>query len=277
MEENNKAYGYVRVSTNTQGTKGYGAETQEHSIKEHCKKHNLELVECFRDIGISGTEVDKRAGLMNLLSSLNGVSKVVVYDTSRLWRDDIATGCIKQALIRSKADVISIQQPDYSIYTKNPANFLNNALMQILDQYDRMNINLKLSKGRKTKARNGIKGCGTAPFGYKWSHEGNKPELVFNPQQHLIVSVIFVWYLKFKSTAVVANLLNEKGHRTTKGNKFSSMAVQKILRNSFYIGVLQWGGTTTKGKHEAIISPITFGKAQKMLDRNRKTKHANPS
>jgi DNA invertase Pin-like site-specific DNA recombinase len=119
MQETNKVYGYIRVSTDTQDTKGYGLETQEHAIKEHCKKNNLELVECYRDIGISGTEVDKRAGLMNLLSSLDGVSKVVVYDTSRLWRDDIATGCIKQALIRRKADVISIQQPDYSICTKN--------------------------------------------------------------------------------------------------------------------------------------------------------------
>ena len=157
---------------------------------KYCKQHNLELVECFRDIGISGTEVDKRPGLISLLASLNGVNRIVVYSTCRLWRDDIATGIIKRELLKANADVLSIRQPDYSIQTKDPMGVFTNAILQAIDQYDRMNINLKLSKGRRTKVMAGIKGCGTAPLGYKWSHDEYKPILVIEPNQHLTVNEI---------------------------------------------------------------------------------------
>ena len=39
----------------------------------------------------------------------------------------------------------------------------------LLDQYERLSINLKLAKGRKTKARSGQKACGVAPLGYRWT------------------------------------------------------------------------------------------------------------
>lgn len=49
-----KVFGYVRVSTETQAEKGYGKDVQENGINENCKVKGLQLIETFKDLGVSG-------------------------------------------------------------------------------------------------------------------------------------------------------------------------------------------------------------------------------
>ena len=160
-----KIFGCIRVSTQTQVEKGYGLLTQKQAIKKYYVAHHMELVELFVDEGISGTEIDRK-GLTELLTAFNGIRKVIVLNTSRLWRSDTAKVLIQRTLRQAHADVISIEQPTYSLYTDDPNDFLLNDIIELLDQYERLNINLKLARGRRTKAKAGIKGCGIAPLGY---------------------------------------------------------------------------------------------------------------
>lgn len=268
-----KVFGYIRVSTLSQVERGYGLKTQQQAIEKYCKDNNLELINIYSDEGVSGakTSIDEdkvdRIGLTDLLSNIKG-HKVVVLNTSRLWRSDTVKVLIQRELKRLKSDVISIEQSTYSIYTKDANDFLINGMMELLDQYERMSIALKLSKGRRTKARTGNKACGVAPVGYKW--DKNKRKIIVDKEKEFIIREIFSLALKDNPLQTIADKINAKGLTNAKGNKFTKQSVAVILKNKFYTGVVVHSDIEIEGNHEPLVNKITFGKVQSIIKKRKK-------
>lgn len=264
-DKNLDVFGYIRVSTKTQ-MDGYGLRTQESAIIDFCQKNGYNLIEIFRDEGLSGA-VANRDGLNDLISSFGEVKKVVVLNTSRLWRSDTVKVLVHREFQRQSADVISIEQPNYSIYNKDPNDFLINGMMELLDQYERMSIAMKLSKGRRTKIKSGDKACGNAPLGYKWN---DKAKITVDGESAAIIEMIFKKYLELGSLGKLKRFLDVSGFRTRRNNCFSKQALVEILRNDFYKGVLRHSDLIIEGNHTPLVNKITFGKVQALLKRNRK-------
>lgn len=155
--------GYIRVSTQGQAKDGYSLSYQREEIETYCKEQGWNLIHIFSDEGISGAEIDEdaltidRVGLTEMLAHLSSreIDYLVVLNTSRLWRSDIVKVLIHRELKKHSVDIYSLEQPNYSIYKKDPNDFLINGLMELLDQYQRLEIALKLSKGRNKKAKEG--------------------------------------------------------------------------------------------------------------------------
>lgn len=96
-----------------------------------------------------------------------GIQYIVVLSTSRLWRSDIVKILIHREMKKHGVDVKAIDRPDYSIYKKNPSTNLMNGVFELLDEYEREEIALKLGRGRKKKAEGSGYSGGGAPYGYK--------------------------------------------------------------------------------------------------------------
>lgn len=258
-------YGYIRVSTETQADKGYGLNIQEDAIKEYCLTHNLNLIKIFIDAGKSGTigdkdNLDNRPAITELLYTLNGTKTIIVMNTSRLWRDDGARALVSMAVRKSNGEIISIEQPRYSLYSDNPQDFLFNSMMEMLDQYERMVINKRLTKGKNEKAKQGYKPAGRAPLGYQWNKETRKIEV--NEQDAVIVKNIFFIAKMGLSPTYIAKLMNEKKMFGKSGKAWSKQSIQVVLRNKFYTGILVHQGQEIEGQHTPIIDKELFNYVQ---------------
>lgn len=271
-----KTYGYARVSTGTQAEKGYGLDAQQAEIKKHCNINGLSLDRIFVDAGISGAIKDtdddeaitKREALMELLAVIEEGDRIVVLNTSRLWRSDNTKVLIRRELMKKKVVLISIEQPAYDLYTINPNDRLVSGLMELLDEWERLSIALKLARGRTVKAKGGDKPAGNCPLGYNYAPD--KKSIVVIEEEAKIVRQIFTEAQKGRSLQQIADYLNAQGLTSRRGTSWSSGTVARIVHNEFYIGLLYHQGKPIKGNHEPIISKVQFGKAQAQFSRRKR-------
>ncbi|UJF32204.1 recombinase family protein [Paenibacillus hexagrammi] len=254
--------GYVRVSTQGQVKDGYSLQYQVDEINRYCQENNLKLLRIYEDRGISGAKVDEegltveREGLQNMLADISqlNIQGVIVLNTSRLWRSDMAKVLIQRELKRHRVDVKAIEQLNYSIYAYDPNDFLVNGMLELLDQYQRLEIALKLGRGRRKKAEQGGYAGGGIPFGYKVI-KGNKL-LVVDDRKAAIVRRLFElkqqnlhWIL-----AQYADQLNKEGYTTDQGKSFTKVQIKRIFDHEpVYRGTYSYGSIEAVGQHQAII------------------------
>jgi DNA invertase Pin-like site-specific DNA recombinase len=124
-------------------------------------------------------------------------------------------------------------------------------MMEMLDQYDGLCINMKLAKGRTTKAKSGNKPAGRLPYGYDYSRDGKS--VLINNEEAKIVDMIFN-LAKTNSYQNIADTLNENEYRTKHDNQWSKPTIAKMINNDFYIGIVTHAGEKINGKHEPIIT-----------------------
>ncbi|MDF2648457.1 MAG: Resolvase domain [Paenibacillus sp.] len=257
-----KAVGYVRVSTYGQVKEGYSLAYQMEEIERYCQQNHLELTGIYADKGLSGAAVDEeeltieREGLQDMLSDLRAgkAGKVIVLHTSRLWRSDMVKVLIQRELKRQQVEVKSIEQPNYSMYAHEPNDFLVNGMLELLDQFQRLEIALKLSRGRKKKAEQGGYAGGGIPFGYK-SNKRNK-SIEVDWEHAIVIQRLYELKELFPhwSLGQFAKQLNYDGHRTAQGKLFHSMQIKRMLdREDFYSGLYRYGNVTARGQYAAIL------------------------
>ncbi len=250
-----KTAGYVRVSTGTQVREGQGLRVQRDLIKKYCKAHKLELVHIYEDKGISGAKADEenltidREGLQDMLADIPilEVERIVVLNTSRLWRSDLVKVLIQRELRKYHVDIKAIDQPTYSIYSQDdPSQFLINGMMELLDQYQRLEIALKLKRGKMNKAKLGGFAGGQRPLGYKHIKIDNKPDLVIDQAEAGTVLMIKKLRRRGLYMGAIADRLNRDEIPTKRGGRWHASTIQYILKNKMYKGHYQYNRIKTK-------------------------------
>lgn len=253
MSDQNAAI-YIRVSTEDQ-IKGSGLETQLNECQKYATGLGFQVVETYRDEGVSGTLAgDERIDFPRLLRDARGgkFKVLLVHALDRLGRDlDTA---LEMLLWLNKAGVKLIEARSGTAYEGQ------GALMALISLWgaseERMKILQRTKHGHIKRAKDG-KVAGPPPLGYDKSPEG---KLVINDEEAAVVRRIYDLYVnRHYGTDKIAALLNAEGIKTkrSKSNatgktkfrgagRWQSSTIRCALRNTVYMGTYYYGKTRAK-------------------------------
>lgn len=160
---------YVRVSTEEQAN---GPEAQRATLEAWCTREGKELVETFRDLGVSGgTELDKRPGLLAALDALGRLDAgvLLVAKRDRLARDVMLAAMFERLVGKAGATLLSA---DGSGNGAGPEAEMMRGIINVFAQYERALIRARTKAALAVKANRGER-IGNVPWG-KQLAEGGK-------------------------------------------------------------------------------------------------------
>jgi DNA invertase Pin-like site-specific DNA recombinase len=229
----------------------YGLDAQKEAVVKYCETNEIELCSIFQDTE-SGA-LTERAGLMALMAEAKagGFDKVIVPKIDRLSRDTCYCLWIEKELRKLGVELISIAEP---YRWDDPVQKVLLTIMAAFAEYERELIKLRLSGGRKAKARKGGYAGGRPCMGYK--AEKLERKLVLDLEKTEAIKRVFE--IKDANPKLflrgIAAMLNAEGFKTAEGKIFHPIQVKRILdRRSFYEGSYHYAGIKAEGQHQQII------------------------
>lgn len=215
-----KCFAYLRVSGAAQ-IDGDGFERQLLACQAYAAANGYEIVEVFKEMGVSGTkELDDRPALSELLAALeeNGIKVVICEKLDRIARDLMIQETIIGDMQKHGYTLISTTEPD--LCSDDPSRVLIRQIFGALAQYDRAMIVLKLRGARqRMKSRTG-KCEGRKSF-------GERPE-----EQHALGAILGMSEQGWKTEDMARYLNsfeNRERYQTRSGKPWRSSVVRKIL------------------------------------------------
>lgn len=169
-----KAVSYLRVSGKGQ-VDGDGFPRQREAIARYARQARIELVDEFRDEGVSGgNELENREGLAALLDRIesNGVRVVLIERADRLARDLMVGEVILSQLQGLGVRVLDASGNDLAD-DSDPTRKMVRQILGAIAEFDRNVTVAKLRAARdRNSARKGARVEGRKPFGFRASEAG---------------------------------------------------------------------------------------------------------
>jgi site-specific DNA recombinase len=270
----NRTAVYVRVSTDDQRDNGYSIDSQLRMIKEYCEKNEYLIVDIYNDAGHSGKDL-MRPEMQRLLKDIKSkkIDKLVAIKVDRLTRNNYDGFWLLNYCEEHDVKIELILEP-YDVSTANGEMIFGMNL--VFGQRERKEIGARTKRAMEEMALEKIHPS-KAPYGYIRNSETGHLEV--DPIEAEVVKEIFELCKQGKSTRGIATTMKEENAYLKQG-KWKSDRVYKILTNSIYIGVFEYGKYKRKPEDilrvnnycEPIIDELTWNITRSNLEKN---KHPN--
>ena len=222
---------YCRVSTDKSDQLN-SLETQKEFFLEYTKRTGDNLIKLYADEGISGTKIKNRKEFQRMLADAEKglFDMVVVKDISRFARNTVD---LLQSVRKLKALGIETQFLTANMTSMGNSEFVL-TIFGALAQEESANTSKRIKFGKKMNAEKGR--VPNIVFGYDKTI-GDYFNLSINENEAMAIRQIFQWYTEEGyGGSKIANMLNERGIKTKRGNNWSQNSVCRILTNELYTG-----------------------------------------
>lgn len=273
------AAAYIRVSTDEQADQS--PESQLVEIRKFAERNNYIVPDefVFMDEGISGKKSQNRPAFQQMIGAAK--EKPAPFDVILLWKfsrfaRNQEESIVYKALLRKQCgvDVISVSEP----LPGGPFATLIERIIEWFDEFYSIRLSQEVKRTMTVKANRG-EFQSSPSFGYRAKIvPGEKTTLEPIPEEAEIIKEIFDRFLSGDGYYKIARILNERGIRTHRGNRFENRTIEYILRNPVYIGKLRWTPTgrarrnfnctdtiVADASHEPIIEESVFASAQERV------------
>ena len=265
---------YVRVSTDDQKDNGYSIDSQLRMIKEYCEKKNYDIIDVYNDAGHSGKDL-MRPEMQRLLKDIKSkkIDKLVAVKVDRLTRSNYDGFWLLNYLEEHDVKLELILEP-FDVSTANGEMIYGMNL--VFGQRERKEIGARTKRAMEEMAMEHIHPS-KAPYGYTRNKETGHLEI--EPIEAEVVKEIFELCKERHSTRNIATIMKDNNAYLKQG-KWKADRVYKILTNSIYIGIFEYGKYKRKPEDilkvenycEPIIDLKTWNITRKNLEKN---KHPN--
>ena len=269
MSDQNKAVIYCRVSSTKQVKKGDGLGSQETRCREYARHNDYEVVEVFRDEGISGGVTD-RPRMKEMLSFLKKKKEpcvVIIDDISRLARKLDTHLELRMAIGNAGG---KLESPSIEFGDDSDSQLVENLLASVSQHHRQKNAE-QVKHRMRARVMNGY-WCFTPVIGYRYERvSGHGKLLVRNEPMASIIQEALEGYAagRFGTQTEVKRFLEScTVFPKTKKGIVHPQLVQDILLRSLYAGYIdipKWDISLHPGKHEPLISFETWQSIQNRL------------
>ncbi len=251
---------YTRVSSRSQAEADYSSlETQRERLEAYCRsQENYIIYRVYEDGGYSADSLDRPA-LKEMLRDIREgkLNCVLAYKIDRLTRSVKDFHRLMDLFDRYGVKFVSVTQ---SLDTQNPMGRLLRNILLDFAQFEREMTADRTRDKMYQRAQKGRWNGGNVPYGYASENK----RLVVNPEETIRLRFMFHRFAEVPSLARLRDELHRRGWYTRSHKAWSKTALDHILRNPIYCGLIRFNEQRFKGDHEALSEESLFEKAQSL-------------
>jgi site-specific DNA recombinase len=224
--------------------------------------------------------------LIATLKLRSDIDYVIVYKLERFARDELTDFAAYAEIRNAGAELVSATEHIDS----SPQGMLMHGVLTAINAYYSRDLAVKITDGRIMKAKLGGT-PGKVPLGYlnkrEWDGANDIRYVEIDEERAPLVAWAFAaystgdWSIKSLEKELYRRGLRTRPTSKRPARKVSTTVLWEMLRNPYYVGVVEFKGVKYEGTHPRFISQALFDKVQQVLtsqkmagDRTRK-KHGH--
>jgi site-specific DNA recombinase len=254
---------YTRISTD-EDHQPTSLGTQRERLERYCQAmEDWHIAAAFEDQA-TGTTLE-RPGLQAALdlARQGRIELLLVYRVDRLSRKVRQLAAFCEELDQLGVVLKSATEP---FDTGSPAGRMMLQMLGVFAEFEHATIVDRVTAGLERRVREGRWMGRRIPYGY--TRDPDSKALLPCPVRAPVLRHIFALYTQERQgTTSIARTLEAEGAPPPRQHGWSPNALQVILANPAYLGLIRWNDKLYEGQHEPLIEKDTFKQAQQILAR----------